>query len=738
MHSISIDKGKLKEYGLVALAFLVISLVLFWPIAAGIASAVPGTGGDIYQSMWELWWVPYSMFTLHTTPYFTNLIFYPVGANLATQTLAPIAGLVSAVLQPVSLAFAYNIIFLIGFVLAGLFTYLLVFHITKHRAASFIAGFIYAFSPMHTIQAFGHLQFTNIEFVPLFLLLFMLTLEEKKHIYAIGAGIAFVLLTFMGDIEQGLMALMIAAFILAYLLIVKSERHRVLDKQFLTRLAEIVIVAFVIGSPFIVGVLSHLNSSALSAVNAQATMQYNELYSPDLLSFLVPSRFNGLLSFISSGFSNIFVPAPAERTTYIGYSVLLLAIVGLLHEYKSRFKTTAVYLVPLVLFGLLSIGPYLQINLNVTLVPGIYQIYHQIPLFNVLREPGRFDIPFELFLAIFAALGLVKLEEKYASSNFKRYLPLIFFVLLIIEYNSWPINQQTLNGMYTLNTTIPKAYYELGTLTSNFTVMVLPALPNYTSTQPELYPGLALYYQTAFKKPLVGGYATRSNTTQSFSLINVPVVSSAYYLQQGEGLVYGSPLQVNYTDTTSFFLGAYNVGFVSVIRQAYNETELQQITSYLANFLGYPVYQSNDTIMFSTSMIANTSGTVMTAYTPVLLNTPNSVWQPGWLLCGSSSLCSNDYLNAWFGANPAYFNIYTPNYTKVNVSLQALAPFGIKQEYVYLNNQLLATLNLTPSFQNFSIRTGLNPGINYLVFLSQSSNQSVYSNIGVANVTLKK
>ncbi len=738
MNAISIDAKRLKQYLLIALAYLAIALIFFWPIAVNAVSAVPGAGGDIFQSMWELWWVPYSMFTLHTTPYFTSYIFYPVGTNLATQTLAPIAGIVSIIFQPVSLAFAYNMIFLLGFALAGLFTYMLAFHVTRHRAASFIAGAIYAFSPIHTIQAFGHLQFTNTGFLPLFVLLFLLSIEDKKHTYAIGAGIAFVLLTFMGDIEQGLMALLIAFFIIVYMLAVKDQRHKVLSAKALIAIGEVAVVAFVLGLPFIYGIITHLGPGVLASVNAQATTLYNELYSPDLLSFFVPSQFNGLFSSVSKGFAAVAAPAPAERTTYIGYSVILLALVGLVHEYKEKFKGTGVYLVLLVLFGLLSIGPYLQINGTVTFVPGLYQVYHAVPLFNVLREPGRFDIPLELFIAIFAAIGLVELENKYSASNAKRYIPIIFFALLVLEYNSWPTSTAMLNGMYTLNTTIPKAYYEVGSLAGNYSMLVLPAIPNYTNAQPELYPGLALYYQTAFKKPLVGGYATRTNTTQSFLLINVPLVTSAYYLQTGQGLVYGSPLQVNYTDSTSFFLGAYNVGFVSVIRQAYNSTELQQLVSYLASFLGYPVYQSNSTIIFSTSNITSSAGTKMIEYTPVLFNSPNSVWQPGWVLCGSSSLCNNEYLNTWFGANPAYINIYTPNYTKLNVSMRALAPFGTKTEYVYLNNQLVDELNLTPALQNFSINTALSPGVNYLVFYSTSSNQSSYTNIGIDNITFKE
>ena len=181
MFGVGIDKKLLGEYALVAIAYLLVSMAFFWPLLGNITATVPGSGGDVFQSLWELWWVPYSLFTLHASPYLTSLIFYPVGANLATQTFAPIAGIFSALFQGVSLAFSLNIVFFVGFVLAGLFAYLLAFHLTKNRAASFLAGFIFAFSPIHVIQSFGHLQYINIGFIPLFLLFFIRDVEDGRH-----------------------------------------------------------------------------------------------------------------------------------------------------------------------------------------------------------------------------------------------------------------------------------------------------------------------------------------------------------------------------------------------------------------------------------------------------------------------------------------------------------------------------------------------------------------------------
>ncbi len=736
------------HYFLVAIAYLLIALWMFWPIVPRISSAVPGTGGDVFQSMWDLWWVPYATFTLRTSPYFTKYIFYPVGANLATQTLAPIAGFVSWIFQLKSLPLAFNFIFLLGFVLSGLFAFMLAERFAKNRHAAFIGGFIYAFSPIHIAQAFGHVQFTNIEFIPLFLLMLLKMAEDegRKTKYAIVAGISFTLLTFMGDIQQGLMAILLAVSVLGYMLIDKTRRHKILNMRFAVLLGETAVVALVSGSPFIWGILTHLTPGVLSTVNAQAGLQNNLLYSPDLLSFFIPSSMNGPLSPISRGAAAIDAPASAERTTYIGYTVIFLVAFALAKEHREGFRNIMVVLVPLVLFLLLSLGPYLQINGNLTGVPGPYLIYRAIPFFNVLREPGRFDIVVELMLGILAAIGVEKLERQYSHLEIKRYIPLIVIVLLVIEYNAWPTSAKMLNSFYTLNATIPTPYYEIGRLPGNFTMLVLPALPNYSSTAPALYPGLALYYQTAFKKPLVGGYTTRFNTTQVYSLMNMPLVDSAYYLQTGQGLVYASPVKVNYTNVTKFLMAAYNVGFISIIRSAYNTSEIQQLASYLAVTLNCtargttcnPVV-SNSTIIFSTTNIADTAGSGVVAYTPILFGSPYSIWQPGWLVCQNNSYCTNDYLNTWFGINPAYISLYSPNYTKMTVSLRALAPFQVRSDYVYFDGRLVSVLNLTPKAQNFSFNIGLNPGINPLIFVSPNMSQNAsYTNIGIMNITFKK
>lgn len=241
-------KDVLKRYMLeykLFLIYLAIALVIFWYLTINITTVVPSGYGDVFQSMFNLWWVPYSIFTLHSSPYFTHLLYYPVGANFVTQTMSPIAGLVTWPLQQVSSAFAYNVLFFTAFALSGLFMYMLAYYITGNKYASFIAGLIFAFSPMHLAQAQGHLDWTLIEFVPLFILFLMKSIFESKKRYPILAAISFILLTFVGDIEQGIMLFLFAIIAAVLLLIIK--RKEVHKKQAAVNLGIMIVAIAILG-----------------------------------------------------------------------------------------------------------------------------------------------------------------------------------------------------------------------------------------------------------------------------------------------------------------------------------------------------------------------------------------------------------------------------------------------------------------------------------------------------------
>ncbi len=744
-HHATSESGRLYLKSLAAYA--AITLILFWYITVGAWNTVPNGGGDVYQSMWSLWWVPTAIFSFHVNPYFTNLLYFPVGANLVTETLMPLAGILTAPLQIFGLPFTYDAIFFLGFMLSGLFTFILTYKLTGNKYASFIAGLIFAFSPMHIAQSMGHLNWASIEFVPLFALALLLMLREKKVRYMVLASVSIVLVNFFGDLLQGIELFLFMFLLLIMFVIMKEYRKEIINFEFAKLFAGMLALAAILGSPFLIPIaFGALQPGVVSSANQLSGVTHNMLWSNNLASFFIPSFYNPLLNFAAvRNYASLYgltyqgvsyTPDVNEKISYLGYSVLALMLVALLFDYKShRLKNTLPWIVIGIVFAWLSLGPYVQVMGNVTGIPSLYLLYRDVPILNLLREPGRFDLIATLCFAIIAAIGFDYLTKNRGDRE-KRIYAAIFAAVIIIEYVGLPIPGNFVSSLST-NAAMPAAYPQIGEISGNFSVLMLPALANISSSAPELYPGLEMYYQTAMRgKPIVGGYTSRYNTSQYQSTYSIPLVVSASYLQAGDGFVYPSPILENATNASLIWLASYNVQFISMIRSAYNYTNQGVLYNYLYGVFGQPVYSSNTTFVFSTkSAVFGDAGKALTAYTA-------GTWTPGYSFC--SQYCNSTIGSMWWGDNVRGIVIYSPTSGKVRIGMKAMSYSNSTPLYLYLNNTSTARpkmvgelgLNSTPS--SFNASFNISAGFNQLVLFTPNSTAvpSQYFLFGAKNITI--
>ncbi len=677
----------LAEYLPVLLVYLIIALVVFWPLAANITSTiaagrpdfVTAGSGDAYQNLWSLWWAGYAVFNLHISPYFTKLLFYPNGANLVTETLSPLAGIFTYAFQSISLGLAYNIVFFMGFVLSGFFMFLLADHIIGNKYGALIAGVVFAYSSFHMSHALtGHLQWTSIEFIPLFILFLLLMIKEKKIYSIFGTALSFLLVVFFGDPEQGVIVLIFALALLVAKLLTQNGRKEVINMKFVVSAIAAIALIIIIGSPFLIPIINGIRHGALGLASESSTLGSTIEWSNPLASFFLPSPYNNLFSTASNSYSSIYISGidSAERISYIGYTVLILCLVAVVDSIrKQRVKGVLFWAVVGILFAWISTGPYVllgglssQFNIN-NLLPGIYLLYRNIPILNLVREPGRFDVIVTLCAAMLAGLGFRAIAEyvdsgtqtssdhhhansaKYLSVHLHkniedknaqdkgsaRYLPLlaiIFIVLIVLECAGIPFTSQYINAYY-LKLGIPSGYYQIANMPGNFSVMILPILISITG-KPALYVGMSMYYQTAFQKPIIGGYTTRENITDDYPRLNIPLSVEAASLQAGGLFAYASPINENYSNLTLFFLSRYKTRFVSVIDSAYNATDLLNLNSHLDSLFGQPVYADNTTSIWSVnSTVQRAKGKSINAYLS-LGNWTYGCSAAGKLLCNSS------------------------------------------------------------------------------------------------------
>lgn len=595
-----------------AVLYLVIALIAFYPLALNPANVIPGTGGDSYQNLWNVWWVVYSTFTLHTSFYQTNLIFYPIGANLVFETLAPLVGLFSAPFQLFGTPFAYNVMFFLGFVIAGLAMYVLADYILKNRYAAVIAGVIFAFSSFHVAQSYAHIEWMNIGWVPLALYFFIRIYREEKRQKlwsALGLAVCMVLILFMSGIELGIMTCIMFVLVAIAYLLTSQTRKAYKSLAFWEAIGLAIVLTLILGSWGLIPIItSLLQPGGFSNVNYLNSVQYNELWSDDLLSFFLPSYYNGIFNGLTQSYANVVGSDPTERSAYIGYTAVLLGIYGIMRNYKT-VRNLKLWIGLFIVFGWLSLGPYLQVAGSTTAIPGLYQLYHALPIVNVVREPGRFDLFVMLAVAMLAAYGAKSLLEKQwpKGSLLENKMLVVgaIIVLFFIESTGLPLSGAFINGV-TTTISVPPLYSQLALLSGNFSVLTLPNLPVPGPT-PETFIGQAMYYGTIMKKPIIGGYESRENATQQFSVYNIPLaVEVADLLSTGVGS-YQYPVAQNYTNQTLFSLYNYNTAFVVLNNQAFNESQIKVVVDYLEKTFGNPVYVDNTTAAFDTANAVNDS-----------------------------------------------------------------------------------------------------------------------------------
>ena len=180
----SVDR---RHLALAALGFLAIGALLMRTQLAHMDS-VPDLGDPLF-SMWRMGWV-FHQLGGDPRPLFDANIFYPEPLTLTysdSMLLPALTGvpLLAAGLHPV---IAYNVLFLSGFALSALATYLLAARITGSARAAFVAALIYGFYP-YRFEHYSHLELQMTYWMPLGLLAVHRFCEGLQLRYAIALAI---------------------------------------------------------------------------------------------------------------------------------------------------------------------------------------------------------------------------------------------------------------------------------------------------------------------------------------------------------------------------------------------------------------------------------------------------------------------------------------------------------------------------------------------------------------------
>ncbi|RLC78598.1 MAG: hypothetical protein DRI61_09655, partial [Chloroflexi bacterium] len=360
-----------KIHLLVLFAYLLIALIMSYPLVLQFASAIPGDGFDGWQNYWNLWWVKKALLEEHTSPYFTDYLYYPTGVSLLFHTLNPFNGLITLPVQLLfGLTVAYNVVVIFSFVMAAYGTFLLAKYVLvqggQQPAASskqafltaFVAGLIYAFSPFHFAHLLGHMQVFSLEWVPFFALYLLRITNHETRINGGGslrqALVACSLVLILASLCDWYQTFYLGIFTALYLLWL--WRRKALTGGVFLRVGAVFVPFAILLSPLLMPMVMeavHYNYMVMP-------LQHLELLSADLLAFFTPSEFHPLWGRWAGKLASHFTASLSERTVFLGYVPLILAGTALWKRWRD--ENTRFWFLVGVVFFVLALGPVLHIG----------------------------------------------------------------------------------------------------------------------------------------------------------------------------------------------------------------------------------------------------------------------------------------------------------------------------------------------------------------------------------------
>jgi hypothetical protein len=466
--------------GLALAGYGLLTVLFTYPLVFQLSTHLAGAGDDMWIFYWDNWWTAKAL-REGLNPYWTTYLYFPEGASLVYHSFAWLntaqALLLDGLVDPFA---AYNLVLMAGIALSGWGLYRLSLHLTGDRAAAFVAGVAFAFTPYRITQA-NHAYFITIWMVPLFLLFLLRLTERRRWGDALLAGLLLAL-TGLDAWQMFIYAWMMWGVYVVYLLL--FERDALSWRTWgLFALVGGVAVALVL--PLLLPLLR----VQLSGAGGEAIYgSLEEIAQTDLLAFIVPNRLQPV-------YGHYFAPIYErfKRNTnfiaFVGFSVIGLSVVGFL-----RARRRSILWVMLAVFcALMALGPVLRFNGYLyPHIPTPHRLVGWASVVKLLKEPDRFNFVLSIPLAVLVGYGVAALRRRRAG-RWRAVVPILSALVIGWEFLCIP--------MWTTPGNYPPILERMGAEDEVYGVLDLPI-----GRAPDKR---HLYYQTIHGKPLVGGHISR-------------------------------------------------------------------------------------------------------------------------------------------------------------------------------------------------------------------------------------
>ncbi|MFN2167351.1 MAG: hypothetical protein ACK2U9_13935, partial [Anaerolineae bacterium] len=266
------------------------------------------------------------------------------------------------------------------------------------------------------------------------------------------------------------------------------------------------------------------------------------VFSADFLGFWVPTMHHPIMGSLVKLFSFSY---GVGQHVYLGYSVLILALVGALAWWRDRTRPgPALYArghspsywvkfwsLSTLVFWLLTLGPSLRINGHDTGLPMPFALVARLPFFEGNRYPSRYSVMLFLSLAMLLAFGLAAVLRwaRKRSTLWQTGICLALVCLVLFEHLAIPLPMSDMR--------VPEVYQALADeMPAGSTLLDLPvAWRNGFRVTGTQHPTIMFqqYYQSVHEKRLLAGNTSRNAPLKFQYFTEAPILNTILALETG-------------------------------------------------------------------------------------------------------------------------------------------------------------------------------------------------------------
>ncbi len=449
-------------------------------------------GGDYGLMVWNLWFGERAI-RHGENPYFTSLVYHPLGAGLVKHTLVlgywPVTFLTRILTggDPLYPLYAYRLSILVSFTLALALSYAVLRRLGFPRAAACVPAVAYAFCDFNMLHV-PHLNHLSAAFLlPLGAWAMVRLFERPRTGRALVAAVVLAAGVYFTELVVFIwMAAALALAVAAALPSTRDDVRRVAAGLGARgTLAALLAFAMVL-APFAL-------NWALDSGKAPNPRQASN-WSANLAAFVVPRPdttplYLGAFARWSAALSK----GIAGQEVFLGFPLLALAAVGLARRPRGWTLVSAGVAV---FFALLSLGPTLKVGGVDTGWPMPYALLMKVPPFDMGRTPVRCVLLTVFALTFPAAAGLA-----WAAGRARDVRGPVAAGLLTMGFLAWTIAE-----VYSPVTPV-RAYTPPPALDR----LVAGPVVNVPLS---VFDGRAVFLQTFHGHPLATGFVSRRTPAQ--------------------------------------------------------------------------------------------------------------------------------------------------------------------------------------------------------------------------------